>query len=61
MLEVLLKEYEQSFGEPFPLEELEGMREYEVLNILYDCILNAHPFDGNTHVKTRIADAPGQN
>lgn len=59
MLELLLFTYQDMFGEDFPLKLFEGRPEYEVLNILYDCVRNNLPYDPNRKVEFRIHDAPG--
>ncbi|MBQ3405322.1 MAG: hypothetical protein IJG63_07920 [Oscillospiraceae bacterium] len=61
MLELLLFQYKENFGEDFPLAEFEGRQEYEVINILYDCIMNNVRYDPNRKVENRIMDAPGMN
>ncbi len=38
MLEMLLMQYEDIFGEAFPLAEFEDRSEIEVINILYECV-----------------------
>ncbi len=37
MLEMLLMQYEDTFGEPFPLKKYEGHREIELINLLFHC------------------------
>ena len=59
MLELLLWQYKQNFDEDFPLAQFEGAQEFELINILYDCILNDHPYDEDRRAKIRIMDAPG--
>ena len=60
MLEVLLFQYNDMFGEAFPLAEFEGRREIDVINILYDCVSNNRRYDGARPVREIITDAPGQ-
>lgn len=59
MLEMLLAQYKDMFGTDFPLAAFAGRQEYEVINILYDCVLNALPYDPERKVEFRIQDAPG--
>jgi len=59
MLELLLFTYQDMFGEAFPLAEFAGKEEFEVINILYDCVSNNLPYDPNRKVEFRITDAPG--
>ena len=61
MLELLLFQYKDQFGEDFPLKDFAGRPEYELINILYDCVLNNLPYDLNRKVEYRIQDAPGMN
>ena len=59
MLELLLFTYRDMFGEDFPLALLAGRPEYEVINILYDCVSNNLPYDPERKAEFRIQDAPG--
>ena len=59
MLELLLFTYRDMFGEDFPLAAVAGRPEYEVINILYDCVLNNLPYDPARKAELRITDAPG--
>ncbi len=59
MLELLLFQYRDTFGEDFPLTLVAGRPEYEVINILYDCVLNNQRYDPDRPVVYRITDAPG--
>lgn len=43
MLELLLAEYEQQFGHPFPLREVSDWAEIEVINLVYDCLQTNNP------------------
>ena len=61
MLELLLFTYQDMFGEEFPLRDVAGKPEYEVINILYDCVTNGLPYDPGRRVEFRIQDAPGMN
>ena len=61
MLELLLFTYQDMFGAPFPLSEFAGKPEYEVINILYDCVLNNLPYDPGRRAEFRILDAPGMD
>lgn len=40
MLEMLLMQYEDIFGEAFPLADFEDKSEIDVINILYECVQN---------------------
>ncbi len=44
MLEVLLMQYREIFGEDFPLLQFDGEQEIEVINILYDCVSKSLPY-----------------
>lgn len=45
MLEMLLMQYEDQFGEAFPLADFQEKSEIEVINILYDCVQNNTPYE----------------
>ena len=59
MLELLLAQYLDQFGEAFPLAQFAGKTEYDVINILYDCVYNNLPYSPDREVVYRIQDAPG--
>ena len=59
MLELLLMQYREIFGEDFPLARFDGRQEIEVINILYDCVLKNLPYDPEREIKPRITEAPG--
>ena len=59
MLELLLFTYRDMFGAEFPLGDFAGRPEYEVINILYDCVSNNLPYDPERKVEFKIQDAPG--
>ena len=59
MLELLLLQYKEIFGADFPLAEFDGRQELEVINILYDCVLNSLPYDPARKITPRITEAPG--
>ena len=61
MLELLLFTYKDMFGEDFPLARLAGRPEYEVINILYDCVSNNQPYSPDRKPEFKILDAPGMN
>ena len=61
MLEVLLFQYKDMFGVDFPLAEFAGRQEFEVINIIYDCVYNNLPYDPERKPEFRITDAPGMN
>ena len=54
-----MMQYKDMFGEDFPLRRFTETREIDVINILYDCVLNNVPYDPGREVKARITDAPG--
>ncbi len=59
MLEVLLRQYEESFGEPFPLLKFEGEAEIDVINIVYECLYSGKPYeDGMKVPENRFPTAP---
>ena len=58
MLEMLLVQYEEMFGEPFPLKQFAGTPEIDVINIIYDCILNRLPYDPHRKLKYTVTGAP---
>ena len=60
MLEVLLFQYKDMFGEDFPLEEFSDRREIDVINILYDCVSNNVMYDPSRPVREIVTGAPGQ-
>ena len=59
MLELLLFTYKDMFGEDFPLTLVAGKPEFEVINILYDCVSNNLRYDPERKTELRITDAPG--
>lgn len=60
MLEILLRQYEDMFGEPFPLLKVKGMREIDVINIIYECVYSNTTYtDGMPVPENRFPDAPG--
>ena len=59
MLELLLMQYRELFGESFPLLEFEGEQEIEVINILYDCVSKNLPYSRERKYERRILEAPG--
>ena len=59
MLELLLFTYKDQFGEDFPLAAFAGKPEYELINVLYDCVSNNLPYDPARPVEFKITDAPG--
>ena len=59
MLELLLLQYKELFGEPFPLLDFEGAQEFEVINILYDCVSKNLPYSPGRTIESRITEAPG--
>ena len=52
-------QYKEIFGSDFPLAEFVGRQELEVINILYDCVLNSLPYDPERKITPRITEAPG--
>ena len=62
MLEMLLMQYEDQFGEAFPLADFQEKSEIEVINILYDCVQNNTPHEAGMEVSgNRFGDAPGMS
>ena len=59
MLEMLLMQYKDMFGDAFPLKQFTDSREIDVINILYDCVLTNTPYKPGKEVQARITDAPG--
>ena len=59
MLELLLLQYREIFGEDFPLAKFDGRQELEVINILYDCVQNNLPYDPERRITPKITEAPG--
>ena len=59
MLEMLLMQYKDMFGEDFPIAKFEGVPEIDVINIIYDCTIVNKPYDPNRPIKNRITNAPG--
>jgi len=60
MLELLLMQYQDQFGEAFPLADFEGHTEIELINIIYECTLRNHPYEPGMTAENRFPDAPGQ-
>lgn len=62
MLEMLLMQYEDQFGEAFLLADFQEKSEIEVINILYDCVQNNTPYEAGMEVlENRFGDAPGMS
>ena len=64
MLEVLLWQYQQQFEEAFPLKDFEGEAEIDVINLIYDCLLNNRPYQKGQawkDIPNRLPEAPGLN
>ena len=61
MLELLLMQYREIFGEDFPLLEFDGKQEIEVINILYDCVSKNLRYSPDRKIERRILEAPGIN
>ena len=59
MLELLLFQYKDMFGEDFPLELFAGEPEIDVINTLYECVSNNKLYETGMQVEARITDAPG--
>ena len=59
MLEILLIQYKDMFGVDFPLAQLAGKPEIDVINILYGCLQTNEPYAPERPVKTYICIAPG--
>lgn len=59
MLEVLLMQYADIFGEDFPLANFAGTAEIEVINIIYECVhTNTKYTPGMTVDTNRFPEAP---
>ena len=55
-------QYEDQFGETFPLADFQEKSEIEVINILYDCVQNNTPYEEGMEVfGNRFGDAPGMS
>ncbi len=61
MLEMLLMQYKDIFGVDFPLRDFTESTEIEVINILYDCVLNTEPYKPGKKIENRFPEAPGLN
>ncbi len=44
MLELLLMQYKDYFGEDFPLIDFEDKSEIDVINIIYECVQTNTPY-----------------
>lgn len=59
MLEVLLMQYNDIFGEDFPLASFAGTPEIEVINLIYECVnTNTKYSPGMTVENNRFPEAP---
>ena len=55
-------QYDDHFGEAFPLTDFQEKSEIEVINILYDCVQNNTPYKAGMEVSgNRFGDAPGMS
>ena len=59
MLEILLIQYREMFGVDFPLKELEGSSEIDVINIVYGCLQSNEAYRPGMPVKDYVLGAPG--
>lgn len=59
MLELLLMQYRELFGEDFPLLDFAGAQEIDVINILYDCVSKNLRYSPDRKTERRILEAPG--
>ena len=59
MLEILLIQYKDMFGVDFPLREMEGQAEIDVINIIYGCLQTNEEYRPGKPVKVYISEAPG--
>ena len=59
MLEVLLFQYNDMFGEPFPLKLFAGKPEIDVIDILYDCVSNNKRYEEGMKTTTVPEEATG--
>lgn len=60
MLEALLFTYQGQFGEAFPLQECSEMREIDLINLLYTCLLKNQPYYEGMRAEKQVFGAPGQ-
>lgn len=61
MLEVLLMQYEDIFGEAFPLAKFEGTAEIDVINIIYECVHTNTKYSPDIKVDgNRFPNAPSK-
>ncbi len=58
MLELLLLQFEQQFGFPFPLLEVQDWAEIEVINLVYDCLQQNNPNLRKRPTVNRFPTAP---
>ena len=56
---MLLFQYNDMFGEPFPLKLFAGKPEIDVIDILYDCVSNNKRYEEGMKTTVHIDDAPG--
>ena len=56
---MLLFQYNDMFGEPFPLKLFAGKPEIEVIDILYDCVSHNMRYVEGMKASVHIDDAPG--
>lgn len=54
MLELLLMQYNDIFGEAFPLAEFDNKSEIELINILYECVQNNQKYSDGMVVTSSI-------
>lgn len=54
MLEVLLMQYKDQFGMDFPLRDFAGWTEIDLINLIYDCLVNNDPSVKDRKVVNRI-------
>ena len=55
---MLLFQYNDMFGELFPLKLFEGKPEIDVIDILYDCVSNNKRYEEGMKASVHIDDAP---
>jgi len=60
MLETLLFAYADQFGEDFPLKSCEGMREIDLINLLYYCVQENEAYRPGMNYEERVFGGPGQ-
>lgn len=55
MLELLLVQYKEIFGEDFPLADFEDCIEIDLINIIYECVQTNTPYREGMKSSRKIA------